>query len=59
MNVVIPMAGKSTAFKEAGIKTPKPFLDIKGKTMVQRAYENHVALAHPEPFVKSAFFLFS
>ncbi len=40
MNVVIPMAGKSTAFKEAGIKTPKPFLDIKGKTMVQRAYES-------------------
>ena len=40
MNVVIPMAGKSTAFKEAGIETPKPFLDIKGKTMVQRAYES-------------------
>tara|TARA_A100001201_G_scaffold103667_1_gene88939 strand:- start:2606 stop:3337 length:732 start_codon:yes stop_codon:yes gene_type:complete len=40
MNVVIPMAGKSTAFKEVGIDTPKPFIDIKGKTMVQRAYES-------------------
>ena len=40
MNVVIPMAGKSSAFKEAGIDIPKPFIDIKGKTMVQRAYES-------------------
>tara|TARA_R100001198_G_scaffold75238_1_gene47218 strand:- start:3597 stop:4313 length:717 start_codon:yes stop_codon:yes gene_type:complete len=40
MNVVIPMAGKSSAFKEAGIDIPKPFIDIKGKSMVQRAYES-------------------
>lgn len=40
MNIVIPMAGKSTAFKEVGIDTPKPFIDIKGKSMLQRAYES-------------------
>ena len=34
------MAGNSTAFKEVGIDTPKPFIDIKGKSMLQRAYES-------------------
>jgi NDP-sugar pyrophosphorylase family protein len=47
MNIVIPMAGKSSSFSNEGIETPKPFIDIKGKTMVQRAYESlnldHVA----------------
>ena len=40
MNIVIPMAGKSSAFKEEGIDTPKPFIDIQGKSMIQRAYES-------------------
>ncbi len=40
MNIVILMAGKSESFVNAGIDTPKPYIDIKGKTMVQRAYES-------------------
>ena len=40
MNIVIPMAGKSSSFSNEGIETPKPYIDIKGKTMVQRAYES-------------------
>ena len=47
MNIVIPMAGKSSSFSNEGIETPKPYIDIKGKPMVQRAYESlgldHVA----------------
>ena len=59
MNIVILMAGKSESFQNAGINTPKPYIDIKGKTMVQRAYEslnlkgkyNFVALkAHKEEY---------
>ena len=34
MNIVIPMAGKSSSFSNEGIETPKPYIDIKGKTMV-------------------------
>ena len=40
MNIVIPMAGKSSSFSKEGIDTPKPYIDIKGKSMVQRAYES-------------------
>ena len=40
MNIVIPMAGKSSSFSDEGIETPKPYIDIKGKPMVQHAYES-------------------
>lgn len=40
MNIVIPMAGRSSSFSDNGIDTPKPYLMIKGKSMVQRAYES-------------------
>ena len=40
MNIVIPMAGKSSSFSKEGIDTPKPYIDIRGKSMVQRAYES-------------------
>ena len=40
MNIVIPIAGKSSSFSHNGVNTPKPYLMIKGKSMVQRAYES-------------------
>jgi len=39
-NLVIPMAGQSSSFSNKGIKTPKPFIDIFGKPMVQHAFES-------------------
>jgi len=40
MNILIPMAGAGSRFKEVGYQLPKPLIDIKGKPMVQRVVEN-------------------
>jgi NDP-sugar pyrophosphorylase family protein len=37
MKVIIPMAGHSRRFKQAGYNDPKPFVMIDGKPMVQRS----------------------
>lgn len=39
-NVVIPMAGLGSRFSDAGHKMPKPFIDVKGKPMIQLVVEN-------------------
>ena len=39
-NIVIPMAGLGSRFVSAGYKTPKPFIRIDGKPMIQRVVEN-------------------
>lgn len=40
MNIVIPMAGLGTRFKNAGYNLPKPLIDINGKPMIQLVVEN-------------------
>lgn len=40
INIVIPMAGAGSRFVEAGYKDPKPFIDINGKTMIERVLDN-------------------
>ncbi len=40
MNIVIPMAGAGSRFVVAGYHTPKPFIPIKGKAMVEHVIEN-------------------
>ncbi len=40
MNIIIPMAGEGSRFKEAGYKKPKPFIDVLGKPMIGRVVEN-------------------
>jgi 3,4-dihydroxy-2-butanone 4-phosphate synthase len=40
MNILIPMAGAGTRFKEVGYRLPKPLIDVSGKPMVQRVIEN-------------------
>lgn len=40
LNVLIPMAGAGSRFKEAGFKLPKPLIDVNGKPMIQRVVEN-------------------
>jgi len=48
MNIVIPMAGRGSRFKEAGYDLPKPLIEIKGKPMVKWATD---ALPYTESFI--------
>jgi dTDP-glucose pyrophosphorylase len=40
IQIVIPMAGEGSRFKNAGYDTPKPFLDILGVPMIKRVINN-------------------
>lgn len=40
INILIPMAGEGSRFAKAGYEKPKPFIDVKGKPMIQRVLEN-------------------
>lgn len=40
INLLIPMAGLGSRFRNEGYKDPKPFIDIKGKSMIERVLEN-------------------
>lgn len=40
INIVIPMAGDGTRFKNAGFDLPKPFIDVNGKTMIENVIDN-------------------
>ena len=39
INVVIPMAGAGSRFQLSGYDLPKPFVDVKGKMMVERVLD--------------------
>ncbi len=40
LTLVLPIAGAGSRFADAGYDTPKPFIDIDGMTMVERAISN-------------------
>jgi HAD superfamily hydrolase (TIGR01509 family) len=40
MNIVIPMAGAGSRFRDAGYTFPKPLIEVKGKPMIQVVVEN-------------------
>ena len=40
LNIVIPMAGRGSRFKEAGYVFPKPLIDVKGRTMIEVVARN-------------------
>ena len=40
LNILIPMAGAGSRFREAGYTFPKPLIDIEGKPMIQLVIEN-------------------
>jgi len=40
LNIVVPMAGKGTAFTNAGYTFPKPLIDVGGKTMIELVIDN-------------------
>lgn len=37
INIVIPMAGLGSRFKSAGIDTPKPLIEVNGKTLIEHS----------------------
>ena len=39
-NIVLPMAGRGSRFRQQGYKDSKPFIDVNGKPMIQRVIEN-------------------
>jgi len=45
INIVIPMAGEGSRFVTAGYTTPKPFINVNGKTMIELVLDN---LAYPD-----------
>jgi len=40
MNIIIPLAGEGKRFSDAGYSTPKPFININNKPMIQSVVEN-------------------
>ena len=40
LNVLIPMAGEGSRFRDAGFTFPKPLIEINGKPMIQLVIEN-------------------
>lgn len=40
LQVVIPMAGLGSRFSKEGYEKPKPFIDVAGKTMIERVMDN-------------------
>tara|TARA_Y100000356_G_scaffold120853_1_gene113698 strand:+ start:138 stop:857 length:720 start_codon:yes stop_codon:yes gene_type:complete len=40
MNIVIPMAGSGSRFRDKGYKKPKPLIDVLGKPMIEAVIEN-------------------
>jgi HAD superfamily hydrolase (TIGR01509 family) len=40
MNIVIPMAGAGSRFRDAGYTFPKPLIEVRGKPMIQVVVEN-------------------
>lgn len=40
LNIIVPMAGEGTRFKEKGYTFPKPLIEVNGKPMIQVVVEN-------------------
>lgn len=40
MNIVIPMAGLGSRFFKNGIKTPKPLIEVNGKTLIEHSVDS-------------------
>lgn len=40
MNILIPMAGRGSRFLEEGYETPKPFINVNGRPMIEAVLEN-------------------
>lgn len=47
LNVLVLMAGESTAFKEAGYLYPKPLIEIEGDPLLRRVVDNLASIVDP------------
>ena len=43
INILIPMAGLGSRFREVGVSIPKYNIDIFGKTMIERATDSFIS----------------
>lgn len=50
LNIVIPMSGKGSRFRDAGYTVPKPFIPILGKPMIELVV-NNLKPARPHQFI--------
>ncbi|MFP5042379.1 glycosyltransferase family 2 protein [Parasediminibacterium sp. JCM 36343] len=51
IKIIIPLAGPSELFSNAGYFYPKPLIEINGKTMIEIVLENPSKLAMPHQFI--------
>ena len=51
IQVVIPMAGEGSRFQKAGYTVPKPFIDVKGKHMIQWVIDNVSSVKYKLDFI--------
>lgn len=51
IQVVIPMAGEGSRFQKAGYTVPKPFINIRGKHMIQWVVDNVSSLKYKLDFI--------
>lgn len=51
LKIIIPLAGSSKLFFNAGYIYPKPLIEIKGKPMIQWVVENTASIAAPYEFI--------
>ncbi len=42
LQIIMPLAGAGSRFKDAGVDTPKPFIEVEGTPMCQLVWENVV-----------------
>jgi NDP-sugar pyrophosphorylase family protein len=59
LTLVLPIAGNGKRFSQAGYTVPKPFIPVKGMTMIERCIENlpkadKVVLIHLQDHVSHA-----
>lgn len=40
LQIIMPLAGAGSRFKDAGVEQPKPFIDVEGTPMCQLVWEN-------------------
>jgi HAD superfamily hydrolase (TIGR01509 family) len=51
IQIVIPMAGEGSRFQKAGYTIPKPFIDVRGKHMIQWVIDNVTSSKYKLEFV--------
>ena len=55
MKIIMPMAGRGSRFTKIGITTPKPLIEVMGKSFVQWSIEG---MRHTFPHIKNEDFIF-